>query len=221
MHCRGGLMCSIVGVICNHNSYERTYTVGQLFDRSKQRGRDSGSLVAVQGSYPAQRLTSADEIRAKLQSPYYLAVGNLRGEPAPEWVQEKTEADVQPFVSPSGRWIFTHNGTIANDHQIYELGSALERPTQIDSYAIGIALDDKGFEETVTTILIGSFAIIAMDRDNNDGVLYWAANYKPLFLLGSPDGSQFLLGSQRSFFDGMYDPVKHPSPVELGPYKYG
>ena len=64
----------------------------------------------------------------------FTLVGNRRGEPTTEVVWTKSESDVQPFASPGG-WVFTHNGTIANDLALYEqlLAPGETPPTRIDS----------------------------------------------------------------------------------------
>jgi 7-cyano-7-deazaguanine synthase len=225
-------MCSVVGVLCRFNTLETAGNLSILIERSAQRGRDSFGMVRIFPDGASTRLTQPSEVfRMKASGPW-TALANLRGEPAPEWVQDKTPEDVQPFRSPSGRWIFTHNGTIANDKEILGEGFDSEHecpdptcalkppPTQIDSYAIGVAFDRFGFVETVMNELVGSFALLAVDIESPE-VMHYAANYKPLFVMGSKDGSQVLFGSQRSYFDGLYSPLEDPGPVELGPYEYG
>jgi 7-cyano-7-deazaguanine synthase len=199
-----------------------------LFSRSHDRGRDSAGLIAVNTDGSLRRWNDSESFAT---GPYS-AVGNLRGEPTTEWVRKKTEADVQPFVSPSGRWVFTHNGTIANDvdiraeyAQFVAIGVAPDAiiykpPTQIDSYAIGCALDMWGFPAALHH-LKGSFAILAIDTQEGPQTMYWAANYKPLYVLGSIDGTSILFASQKSYFERMYHPLSDPGPVALGPYEYG
>jgi 7-cyano-7-deazaguanine synthase len=216
-------MCSVAGALCRHSCANTLEDLFLLTERSMERGRDSFGMTQVFPDGATERINDKPRIRA-LTGRQYSVLANLRGEPAPEWVQEKTEADVQPFTSPSGRWIFTHNGTIANDKELIrtsgEYQSSYWPPTEIDSYAIGVALDQFGFEEAVSSVLIGSFAILAIDTHHPE-TMYWAANYKPLWVLGSVDGSQYLFGSQQSYFNGMYDELREPGPVELGPYQWG
>jgi 7-cyano-7-deazaguanine synthase len=139
-------------------------------------------------------------------------------------VHEKTEADVQPFVSPDGMWVFVHNGTIANDKQLREsLVSDPDwvLPTKIDSYAIGLGLDQHGFEYTVKHLLEGSFAILAISLASSTPKLYYATNYKPLYIRGDLRRGLVQVASQRSSLEHDYHPLADPGPQELEPYTYG
>jgi 7-cyano-7-deazaguanine synthase len=169
----------------------------------------------------------------------FTVIGNRRGEPTTEYVHRKTDEDVQPFMSPSGRWSFTHNGTIANDRDILraadyadyrvdslENGVLVDKdfqpsaPTFIDSYAIGVLLDKHGFEKTVRDHLLGSFAILAVETDEPQ-VLYYAANYKPLFFRTSRYGTGLQVASQRSYLDHSFNPLTDPGIQEIRPYSSG
>lgn len=143
-------------------------------------------------------------------------IGNWRGEPTTEWVKEKTFEDVQPFLSPSGRWHFVHNGTIANDRDIR---NGEEWPTEIDSYAIGVALDRYGFEETVKNVLKGSFAIIAVDESKGH-TLHVATNYKPLYYRGSFT-NLVQVASTPEALEHSYDKLHEPGIRRIEPYHYG
>jgi 7-cyano-7-deazaguanine synthase len=222
-------MCSIVGALLPTDSNPGAERLRQLYERSRERGRGTNCLEAVLPDGQCIRWHNPNHIA---RGPY-AAVGNLRGEPTTEWVREKSGTDVQPFASPSGRWVFSHNGTIANDREIvtgagfvYEPPSipqpaeAFVVPTRIDSYAIGVALDRWGWPEALHH-LHGSFAILAIDLQRGVSTMHWAANYKPLWCLGSFDGASILFGSQKAYFDDMYHPIGDPSPFALGPYEYG
>jgi len=149
-------------------------------------------------------------------------IGNFRGEPTTEWVLDKTEADCQPFISPSGRWCFTHNGTIANDK---EIGGDLwddYLPTPIDSWVIGLVLDAYGFEKGIKELL-GSFAILAIDLENPDQLQY-AVNYKPLYVLGGPS-ALIQVASQPEYLERL-EVIDNPSvfdsrPFQIKPYTIG
>src|SRR5262249_3376160 len=144
----------------------------------------------------------------------YAAIGNRRGEPTTEWVHEKTHADVQPFIF--GNWVVAHNGTIANDRELLaELGYS-SMPTRIDSFVIAMALDRLGWPAGVEA-LQGSFALLAMNM-RRPRTIQWAANYKPLYSMGSTTGQRLLIGSQRHHFNGLFRPDRDPGPIPLGPY---
>lgn len=221
-------MCSIIGAIVPEPDHHISATLTTLTERSTERGRDSWGITAHDS-------TGAPILHERHTTPFnvewpdipYTAVGNLRGEPTTEWVQSKRDADVQPFTSPSGAWTFTHNGTIANDHDLLQSGNLScpahpnglpdEAPTAVDTYSIGVALDQHGFPDALTH-LNGSFALLAIHRDH-PGVMHWATNYKPLHLLRS--GTSTIFCSLRRYLDGLYNEVTEPGPVQLGPYEYG
>jgi 7-cyano-7-deazaguanine synthase len=157
-------------------------------------------------------------------APYYqLWLGARRGEPTTEWVQEKTRADVQPFRSPTGQWMFIHNGTIANDKALYmEYGIPEDiGGTQIDSYAIGLALERVGFESAVRNVLLGSFAIVAINLKESLPQVYYATNYKPLYIRSDLFRGFVQVASQRSYLEHDYGPMWYPGPQEIPPYTYG
>jgi 7-cyano-7-deazaguanine synthase len=226
---RRSVACSVVGALLPTDSNMGAERLRLVYQRSRERGRGTNGLEAVLPDGRSIRWYNPDHFA---RGPY-AAVGNLRGEPTTEWQRDKTGRDVQPFASPTGRWVYTHNGTIANDHEIctaagftypHPLVSAPAEqtlvPTLIDSYAIGVALDRYGWPDALHH-LKGSFAILAIDNQQGIGTMFWAANYKPLWCLGSFDGSSTLFASQRSYFDDLYHPLGDPSPFALGPYEYG
>jgi 7-cyano-7-deazaguanine synthase len=206
-------MCSVIGGFMNTYDDRLWSDLAVLYHRSSGRGRDDQSYLALQEStwyrYPRPVVPPFGTTTF---------VGNLRGEPTTEWVAEKQPKDQQPFISPSGTWAFTHNGTIANDKQILEV-AGVTPPTLIDSYSIGVALDRYGWPHALDS-LVGSYALLAVHREVPD-IIHWAANYKPLFMLGHHDRQRLWFASQKSYFEGMYNPVTEPGPVEMGPYRYG
>jgi len=216
-------MCSVLGYIVR-NPVGRRHLLS-LMTQSEERGRDSWGLqFQNQHSQYRRQGLKGEPFPALSQFPTgsMFGVGNMRGEPTTEWVQTKSAADVQPFVSPSGNWVFTHNGTIANDKEIVTRYGEGELPTTIDSYAIGVALDAaRNFQDAIES-LQGSFAIIAYHVDEPDH-LYWATNYKPLYAC-YVDGNIFL-ASQVEYFNPMLGVSRNhlgvPGPVRLGPYEMG
>jgi len=227
--------CGIVGAVSAAPTVQFDRWWRELMKRSTDRGEDSWGwqYVAPKGVVTAPWRNFGpfpDHSHTILPRPIpdhpFAGVGTLRGEPATEWVQQKKPEDIPPFMSPSGNWIFAHNGVIANDGEIMQgyREEQLSRdafspapPTRIDSYAIGILLDRYGFKDACE-MLKGSFAILAVHKSEHNR-MWWGCNYKPLYALRTQDG--VLFASQRAYFDGMYDPLNDPSPVQLGPYAAG
>jgi 7-cyano-7-deazaguanine synthase len=221
------LMCGIVGAITLRSSGVFEGLLSTLMDVSTDRGEDSHgwrefSHDGVSLSFGNLHKYAGDRI-VHYDHEGFTGVGTLRGEPATEWVGWKTATDVPPFKSPSGNWIFTHNGIISNDKWIkyaYAEGQynpMWKPPTEIDSWAIGILLDKYGFKDAME-LLQGSFAILAVNK-HDPRRMWWATNYKPLYALNTGEG--VLFASQRRYFDRMYDAWNAPSPIALGPYKCG
>jgi 7-cyano-7-deazaguanine synthase len=227
-------MCSVFGVIClgRHDNLLHEMAVTQAaWNRSAERGSDSWGRIyfaldgeptpvtkVVNGSNPSVQHLTGRTIEPTAQ---YLMLGQRRGEPTTEWVTQKTAADKGPFTSPSGRWIFTHNGTIANDHGIGEDANRPKDswPTQIDSYAIGVALDTWGWNATVREVLNGSFALLAIDTESTDPFIYYATNYKPIFTRFFGSDGYALITSQRSY---LADKIASGDRVEeIPPYTTG
>jgi 7-cyano-7-deazaguanine synthase len=226
-------MCSVFGVLCTdamatHRSRLPAYMdYAETWERAQERGRDSAGLHFVDHCDGAlSRLAATQPFpNSVFRHPRpYTAVGNRRGEPTTEWVKAKTDADIQPFTSPSGRWTFTHNGTIANDRDILsrQVSADLswEPPTRIDSYAIGVMLDEFGFETTMRHKLTGSFAILAIDTHAPDA-LWYAANYKPLFWRAGTGGRDVQITSQREYLEHDYNRTLDPGIQEVPPYSWG
>jgi 7-cyano-7-deazaguanine synthase len=195
----------------------------QTFTRCADRGKDAWSLVRLR-SKSAQRWSShGDQSLSayKLTSKWPVAIlGSHRAQPTTE-VASATDDDVQPYVSPTGRWAFVHNGVISNDKQLRaQLPEPLEVPTEIDSWMIGPYLDSHGFDITVSELLEGSFAILAYDREHPDR-LYYATNYKPLYVKGDVPGV-IQVASQRDYLERTYRiSVFDESIRALEQYTYG
>jgi len=203
----------------------------ETWRRSEARGRRCWGLVCADSVLTQTVSNGLDDPLEALrdllvQSPSETKriLGNRRGEPTTEWVRGGMgPGDIQPYTSPSGRWVFVHNGTIANDKHLIEIygHEGQTAPTEIDSYAIGLALDVCGFELTVTRKLVGSFAILAMNVTGDPETLWFATNYKPLFVKGSANGSVIQLASQREYLGHSYNAITQPSVQEIPCYSFG
>lgn len=225
-------MCSIIGGFLRTDSSQEAM---EYLDRlqvtmiaSIERGRDSFG-VAIHDNltleterlrFPKGPTNSAivlalETIRKNKSCTF---VGNFRGEPTTEWVEQKRVEDVQPFSSPNDEWFFSHNGTIANDKEILD-ELYKHAPTAIDSYAIGVALEAHGFKDTVQKHLKGSFAIVAYHK--RTGVLYYATNYKPLYAIAL-DGGVIVASQERYLFHpNDANDLYAPRIQKLGPYTMG
>jgi 7-cyano-7-deazaguanine synthase len=217
--------CSVVGALVREGDPGTLADLQQTFQRAKNRGPDSAGLWLRPWDLGRPTLeaysTSGDEPPWPTQPPGGCTlVANRRGEPTTEVVWDKSERDVQPFVSPSGTWVFTHNGTIPNDVEIYAaaLPAGHMPPTRIDSYAIGVALDRWGWPEGLAKLGGGSFAIIAV-QPADPQVLYYATNYKPLAYRGSSMAVQ--VASLEEHLDHHYDPLADPGVQRIAPYSFG
>jgi len=211
-------MCGIFGGFAMDNVAQ----IDAVARRSRERGRDSWGIVNLNEMTKSVKGVGYPPIPAR--GPF---LGYYRGTPV--WEDSRTLDDVQPFRAGADldEWTVVHNGTIANDKELWEelkfTGSAewshpAGRPTEVDSWIIAACLVEWGWETTIRK-LKGSFAILAYSA-RQPRMIYWASNYKPLWMLSNGKGA-YTFASQRSYFDNTYNPMKDPGPIELGPYQYG
>jgi 7-cyano-7-deazaguanine synthase len=214
--------CSVVGVLGRRGDPTTAADLAETVRLAKERGPDSAglSLLPWAGGRPV-RWASTDGSGPHwpaLPRGGYTVVINLRGEPTTEVVWDKSDQDVQPFTSPGG-WLLSHNGTVANDAEIYAelLPPDQTPPTKIDSWAIGPLLDEKGWPDALARIQ-GSFALVAAHRDE-PRVLRYATNYKPLAYRASRFAVQ--VASLEAYLDHHHDPLTDPGVRPIEPYTYG
>ena len=242
-------MCSIIGGFTEPSNLEE---LKELFEVSKERGNDAWGLWAkvrgVPDPYNERSTGHGGQLIAYDDLPFDVPgdpepdwqeltfgestfLGCLRGEPTTEWEGNTTEKDIQPFTV--GKWTVVHNGTIANDQELWELldtrlvgevveldNGSVDRPTHVDTWIIAAVFNEKGFEEGLKC-LMGSFALLAVHADQPD-VIYYAANYKPLWVLGDADSRTVFFASQESYLKRLAgDPLHGPSPQQIKPYTYG
>src|SRR5580765_5030407 len=81
------------------------------------RGRDSWGFWT--SSYTHRSTERFDEKTAPPLFASGAALAALRAEPTTEYVMRKAESDVQPFEC--GDWVVVHNGTIANDKELWAM----------------------------------------------------------------------------------------------------
>ena len=188
-------MCSISGALTptrwnasRQNSMLQNLV--SLIGKADDRGRDSWGIVCNADAelWSLRELGRASEglTTNKINTDFSWAINNNRAEPTTEFVKEKSLQDIQPFEYEG--WVIAHNGTIANDKQLYH-DFGLEPRTRIDSDVIPMILhkqfgDEFLPEEIVPFLeehLIGSYAL-AIGHKSEPNKLVLMCNYKPLYL---------------------------------------
>jgi len=221
-------MCSVVGGFVSDVNSDALDLIETLYDRSLDRGSDAVGLFHRPWDSGEEETVfihqRGDDVSDKGQVPPqgpYTFLGCFRGEPTTEWHGNTTWADIQPFTV--GDWTVVHNGTIANDKALREecrTTSEQEIPTETDTWTIAYVLSRYGWQKGIAK-LTGSFAILAVNRRQPTRI-YYAVNYKPLYVFHDVDSGAFLFGSQASYFDtDGHAALNKPSPMQVEPYTYG
>jgi 7-cyano-7-deazaguanine synthase len=221
-------MCSIVGGFVNNRTQDNQQArrdLESVFNASAERGADAfgydtrdktGRLLTSN-----REKMSVTNVNMVFPTSQFAFLGTMRGEPTTEWRGNTTRYDIQPFTV--GGWTVCHNGTIANDQELRDecaRTSSQQIPTQVDSWVIAYVLSRFGFAKGITR-LRGSFAFLAFN-DEEPEKIYYATNYKPLYLLGHPDGDYYFFASQAAYFDALpADPLHRPAPIPVQPYTHG
>jgi 7-cyano-7-deazaguanine synthase len=214
--------CSVFGALVRRGDADTAADLAETWRRAKERGPDSAGLwVRPWGDGPPVRTVStagSDPSWPPLPRGGCAIVGNRRGEPTTEVVWDKSDADVQPFTSPGG-WVVSHNGTVANDAELYAelLPPDQTPPTRIDSYAIGLLLGRYGWPDALARIR-GSFALVVVHPDE-PRVLRYGTNYKPLACRASRFAVQ--VASLEAYLEHHHDPLTDPGVRPIEPYTYG
>jgi 7-cyano-7-deazaguanine synthase len=222
-------VCSIVGGFVEPSAVGPE--VQHLFAASKERGNDAWGLWAkvrgVEEAYSERGIYRAGDLEepdwTELSYGESIFLGCLRGEPTTEWEGGTTAKDIQPFTV--GIWTVVHNGTISNDKELWNqlLSDGFapqEKPTNVDTWIIAAVFTYYGFDRGLQ-MLQGSFALLASNTDQSD-TIYYAANYKPLWVLGDADSRTVLFASQERYLKELAgDPLHGPSPQQIKPYTYG
>jgi len=168
-------MCGIVAIVARAGA---GVDLAPAIAANSVRGRDSWGFWSKSYDYRSVYGFPKDNLPHLPVHAGEAALANLRAEPTTEYVKDKRTIDVQPYVV--NNWAIVHNGTIANDKELIATYS-LHSPTRIDSYVIATLLDKLNDFPEVISKLIGSYAICAIDK-RKPGVVYFAMNYRPLYL---------------------------------------
>jgi 7-cyano-7-deazaguanine synthase len=211
-------MCSVNGVIIFDNSnfdkIEKKFA--QIMKKAEDRGRDSFGIVAIEkdGSVKSIRsLGKPSDYEEKLYGIFdentSVVIANNRAEPTTEYINKKSEKDIQPFEGE--RYVVSHNGVIANDKEI-EKKYEIVRTTKIDSAIIPPFLDkvwDGSLESLRKSIseIRGSFAFIIGDKKRPDRI-FAVQNFKPIYMAYDFSLKAAFFSSLDDYFDVKpFDPV--------------
>jgi 7-cyano-7-deazaguanine synthase len=198
--------------------------LARILAKAEDRGRDSFGVVAINmdGSVNVVKSlgrpsTQEEKLRGILSEDTFVVVANNRAEPTTEYVRQKTQEDIQPFVGE--RYVVTHNGIIANDQEL-EVKYKLTRKTKIDSAVIPPLLDKawdgslEGLRKLLSEVR-GSFAFIIADRKRPDRI-FIAQNFKPVYMAYDVSLNAVFFSSLDDYFEvGPFDPV---NVTKLKPY---
>lgn len=217
-------MCSIIGAslrnIQNKDLDKVNDIIGSIMSLSQARGRDGrGWKISTNSSSHSKRETDRkpflnwnffSEIDL-FDTPFITGsfIANFRAEPTTEFIDKKRHSDQQPYSI--GGWSVVHNGVIANDKELRTgIDPTWTVPTEVDSAAIVEHLhhtNSKTFPDFVRCVkrLKGSYAIIAT-QDGQEGTLYIAANYRPLWYIRTEYGL-FFASSEKYLNVGKWVPT--------------
>jgi 7-cyano-7-deazaguanine synthase len=221
-------MCSISGFVKfgHNNTYEVNEKIKIIMAAASDRGRDAFGYVSFDGNTIVEDryLKSSSECinDFNISNSVKILLSNNRAEPTTEYIQEKSQTDVQPYNH--GNTYIVHNGTIANDKEIKSKFN-LKLETEIDSAVIPYVFDQledfnvENIKEILTTTLIGSFALAVYNKKMNKLLL--ATNYKPLNLLYDQNAQTLFFSSLESYLhSNKYDDIINKKEVckEIKPY---
>jgi len=219
-------VCSVTGVlIFNPNNFDKIEKkLANILKKAEDRGRDSFGIVVIEkdGSVKVRKALGKPSEKEELlygilDENSRVIIANNRAEPTTEYVRQKTEEDIQPFIGE--RYVITHNGIIANDMEL-ERKYELKRKTKIDSAILPPLLDKvwDGKIEALRKILNeirGSFALVIGDKINPDRI-FLAQNFKPLYMAYDYSLQAVFFSSLDDYFDVKpFDPI---NVTKLDPY---
>ena len=219
-------MCSVSGVLIlkpeNHEKIERKFI--EIFKRAEDRGRDSFGVIVIEKDGSTKRVkslgkpsTQEEKLYGILDENSRVVIANNRAEPTTEYVNKKSEDDIQPFEGE--RFILTHNGLIANDKEL-ETKFHVTRKTKIDSAVIPPILDKywKGDLEGLKDLLNeikGSFAFVIGDKKRPDRI-YIAQNFKPVYMMFDKELGAIFFTSLDDYFNASpFDSVTKLDPYSI------
>lgn len=196
--------------------------------RAEERGRDSWGIVVIGRNGDVRSFKEVG--RASETLPGYggiltkesvIAIANNRAEPTTEYVKEKALQDIQPMV---GEYIVvSHNGTIANDHEL-ETRYGIRKMSRIDSSILPPLLEKlwdgtlEGLQHILRDVVVGSFALAIADRRRPNRV-WLAANFKPLYVMWDRELNALFFSSLDTYLeDGDKPPWESNVIKRIEPY---
>lgn len=198
-------MCAIIGGMAFGTGSLPDAPVALMHETAKERGRDGSGLFLAwpNGSYGMQRVVMPEHIDTLNGASVWLQ--NMRAIPTTE-MGRRLDLQQQPFSA--GDWVVVHNGTIANDRELWaELG--LNGVPVVDSQVLPYLLDAHGIDGLAR--VRGSYAIAAYNVASRRLVL--AANYKPLYY--SHDSQSIWFASEPEALPGIARKLDPYSVVEI------
>lgn len=187
-------MCAITGCVVKKGESLSLEKLKIVFNRAVDRGRDSFGLGYIKdntvtatkriGCYSSDMNFNQDTNTSKI------IIANHRAEPTTEYIREKKEKDVHPFIA--GNLMLVHNGIIANDKDLAKKYGMDQLIGEIDTRVLTEVIASKCTNEQEAAEFIvrnvqGSYAI-ALSYGNCVALI---TNYKPLYLNFQKEGIYF------------------------------
>jgi 7-cyano-7-deazaguanine synthase len=210
-------MCGIAGALVYDARVARLDRLLAAVDASATRGEDSFGVVRWSPSTGFRRhatLGARDGWLEGLGRPEphepTVFLHTSRAEPTTEWIREKSDADVPPFVIDGVA--VAHNGIVANDEELAR-AHRIHPMSEIDTAVIPPLVARVGVWRTVAA-LKGGAALAIFDAASARLVL--CRNFMPLVVAWEPGIVCF--ASEAGFFPGAREPFPPFQLWELPPY---
>jgi 7-cyano-7-deazaguanine synthase len=211
-------MCGIAGALVYDPKAARLDRLLAAVDASSARGEDSFGIVRWSPSAGFRSHRRLGPVREEwldaigLPEPDEPTVflHTARAEPTTEWVRDKTNRDIPPFVVDGVA--VAHNGIVANDEELAR-AHHITRVSPIDTAVIPALVASVGIWQTIAS-LEGGAALAIFDSASAQLVL--CRNFMPLVLVWEPGIVCF--ASEAGFFPGARGPFPAFQLWELPPY---
>ena len=173
-------MCSIFGYYVIKDQDKASAILNKVigkefFELNRQRGRDGvGFAQFDEGEHTYKNLSTKweDQDFSYIEG-CRAGIGNFRAIPTNEWDGERRIGDQQPFFYKD--WASVHNGTIYNDKELFAELGVTEKPTEVDSYAIPVCMENGCPEKLKGGISSANFNMA-------NGCMYLMKTYLPFYL---------------------------------------
>jgi 7-cyano-7-deazaguanine synthase len=211
-------MCGIAGALIYDQKAARLDCLLAAVHASVARGEDSFGVVRWSPSTGFRR----NYRRGHARDSWLDAVGRpepdeptvflhtSRAEPTTEWLRDKTDKDIPPFVVDGVA--VAQNGIVANDEDLARVHH-VARVSPIDTAVIPALVARLGIWPTIASLKGGSALAIF---DSASAQLVLCRNFMPLVLAWGPGIVCF--ASEAGFFPGARDPFPPFQLWELPPY---